>query len=86
MKILREVKRKEHLEAKLAKSHKDDKFSVIIGVKNGYQPAVAESLGKLGNVDHVYDLIPYISVTMSAGDVQRITSKMHSKILSDELY
>ncbi len=85
MKILREVKRKEHLEAKLAKSHKDDKFSVIIGVKNGYQPAVAESLGKLGNVDHVYDLIPYISVTMSAGDVQRITSKMHSKTLSDEL-
>ncbi|MBS1266771.1 MAG: Tk-subtilisin [Candidatus Woesearchaeota archaeon] len=85
MKILRQIRRKDHLESRLARSHKDDDFSVLIRVKNGHQEKIAQVLDNYGKIDHIYELIPYVSVTLSAGHVRQISSQLNSQNLKKDL-
>lgn len=78
MKILREVKRKNTLEKKILQSKQDkSELEVLIETKKGKQSEVASKLRKIGRINHVYELIPFVSVTLEAGDVETFFNYLH---------
>ena len=83
MRASRVVRRKEHLFSTIEQSKGESKqLELLIETEEGKQQEVAKALLRLGKVERVYELFPFIALRCGPGVAEQLANCVHNKEVS----
>jgi subtilisin family serine protease len=84
MKIMDDIKRKQHLKTCINESKQtSSRIEVIVETSPGMQKQIAKEFGRFGKVEHVYDLIPCFSITIDPDRAEQLFNHLYSPTIAE---
>ena len=87
MKALRAVRRRENLYNKIKESQKHKKqLEILVETETGRQEDVANLLSKIGKIERIYELVPFVAIRCDADIAEQLANHAHRESVNKNFH